>query len=217
MLPVETLEASRLLSSPPGKQAPGSQPRAGPDPRPAPTATAVPATTASATQPKKKKTNKKKKDKKNANPTTAGNGDDVDVDDMEDNNMDLDDPIDDEEEEDGEDLYGDGMGRLVFFLLSFFFWSITRGTTEKIHMLIFSFASFRDYEARPELDRYNISELDENEYDPIDADVRAAAERALNQRDGVNEELPEAFDFISGKPRESFYFSPFSVVRCLLN
>ncbi len=52
------------------------------------------------------------------------------------------------------------------------------------------------------MDQYRVSELDENDYDEVDPIQRAAAEKALNQRDGIDE-LPEAFEFISGK----FFFT----------
>ncbi len=71
--------------------------------------------------------------------------------------------IDDEEEEEGEDLIGDGMEELVHVLILFYEAVLRFLLLKSIKALIF-LQKFRDYRAIPHLDVYDAAELaDERE------------------------------------------------------
>jgi hypothetical protein len=45
-------------------------------------------------------------------------------------------------------------------------------------------SSFRDYEERPELDQYDLDNIDDDEHEDIDFTLRRNLERMLDERDG---------------------------------
>lgn len=79
-----------------------------------------------------------------------------------------------EDEDEGEELFGDNMEayELIVSLLCFWFYISTRNLFEN-----------RDYRAIPALDRYDGEELDESDYDAISESGRREAERAMRKRD----------------------------------
>ena len=78
-----------------------------------------------------------------------------------------------EEEEDGEDLFGDDMARCVCYF----------------HKNCFNVRNlFSDYRPQPELDVLSGSGLDEDAYSEISAGARRAAEREMAERDNLLED-----------------------------
>ena len=76
---------------------------------------------------------------------------------------------DDDDDEDGENLFGDNMERWI------------DSTFVKYKLLI----SLRDYRSQPELDVLSQSGIDDSEFDEISIGARREAEREMAMRDGL--------------------------------
>ena len=74
-----------------------------------------------------------------------------------------------EEEEDGEELFGDNFERLVVI----------------VPYITYPWYTNSDYRPLPHLDVYDEGVVDDAEYDTITPDARAAAEREMSRRDRI--------------------------------